>query len=54
MPLIVKTSTAVPTDGAMNVAEKVAKGTAVGVGDEIFIWTTETAVVSGSPLGVRY
>ena len=42
MFLIVKTSTPVPAEGSMHVHEKVAVGTTIRIGDEIFVWTAET------------
>ena len=42
MSLIVKTATPIPDEGPMRLEEKVAKGTTIRMGDEIFVWTAET------------
>jgi len=47
MSLIVKTGSALPPDELMVVNEKVAVGTPLGIGSEIFVWTAETQGGSG-------
>jgi hypothetical protein len=42
LSLIVKTATPISDEGPASLEEKVAKGTTIWIGDEIFVWTAET------------
>lgn len=59
MSLIVKTATPVPEGDIMRIEERLTKGTTIYLGEEVFIWTAETAggeglARRGEIIGVSY